>query len=57
MRPRISQLALRDTVFEGRQTALQELNTAVNLRRADLDGRHSNYIQSIELDAVDRDYV
>ncbi|WP_432653543.1 polysaccharide biosynthesis/export family protein, partial [Ruegeria atlantica] len=51
------QIALRDTVLEGRQTALQELNTAVNLRRADLDERRSNYIQSIELDAVDRDYV
>ncbi|WP_170386609.1 polysaccharide biosynthesis/export family protein [Ruegeria atlantica] len=51
------QIALRETVLEGRQTALQELNTAINLRRADLDERRDNFLQSIELDAIDRDYV
>lgn len=51
------QIALRETVLEGRQTALQELNVAVNLRRADLDERRDNFVQSLELDAIDRDYV
>ena len=51
------QISLRETVLEGRQTALQELNTAVTLRRDDLDERRENFVQSIELDAVDRDYV
>ncbi|MBO9446639.1 sugar transporter, partial [Ruegeria sp. R14_0] len=51
------QIALRETVLEGRQTALQELNTAVTLRRDDLNERRDNFVQSIELDAVDRDYV
>lgn len=51
------QIALRETVLEGRQTALQELSTAVNLRRDDLDERRDTFIQSIQLDAVDRDYV
>ncbi len=51
------QIQLRETVLEGRKTALQELSTAVNLRRDDLDERRDNFIQSIELDAVDRDYV
>jgi len=51
------QIQLRETVLEGRQTALQELSTTVNLRRADLNERRDNFLQSLELDAVDRDYV
>ncbi|WP_420585446.1 polysaccharide biosynthesis/export family protein [Ruegeria sp.] len=51
------QIQLRETALEGRQTALQELNTTVNLRRADLNERRDNFRQSVELDAVDRDYV
>ncbi|MFY2825587.1 polysaccharide biosynthesis/export family protein [Ruegeria sp. MALMAid1280] len=51
------QIALRETVLEGRQTALQELNVAVNLRRDDLAERRDNFVQSLELDAIDRDYV
>ncbi|WP_170771172.1 polysaccharide biosynthesis/export family protein [Ruegeria lacuscaerulensis] len=51
------QIQLRETVLEGRQTALQELSTAVTLRRDDLNERRDTFLQTIELDAVDRDYV
>ncbi len=51
------QIQLRNVVLEARQTDLQELNLAVNLRRDDLAERRDNFVQSLELDAVDRDYV
>ena len=51
------QIQLRETVLEGRRTALEELSTAVTLRRDDLDERRDNFLQSVQLDAVDRDYV
>ncbi len=51
------QIQLRETVLEGRHIALQELSTAINLRRDDLEERRDTFIQSVELDAVDRDYV
>ncbi|MBO9411907.1 MULTISPECIES: polysaccharide biosynthesis/export family protein [unclassified Ruegeria] len=51
------QIQLRETVLEGRRTSLQELSTAVDLRRDELNERRDSFIQSVELDAVDRDYV
>ena len=45
------------TTVSGREIALDELTAAVTLRRADLNERRGNFTQTLELDAVDRDYV
>lgn len=51
------QIQLKQTTVAGRQIALDELTTAVSLRRAELNERRENFSQTLELDAVDRDYV
>ena len=51
------QIQLKQTTVAGRQIALDELTAAVTLRRAELNERRDNFSQTLELDAVDRDYV
>ncbi len=51
------QIVLRQATLAGREAALTELSTALNLRRADLNEQRSNFTQAVELDAVARDYV
>ncbi|TNJ40989.1 sugar transporter [Phaeobacter sp. B1627] len=51
------QIVLRQASLAGRQTALEELSTAINLRRANYDEQRGNFAQALELGAVDRDYV
>lgn len=51
------QIQLKQTSLSGREIARDELTTAINLRRADLNERRGNFTQTLELDAVDRDYV
>lgn len=51
------QIQRAQTTVSGRAIALDELTAAVTLRRADLNERRENFTQTIELDAVDRDYV
>ncbi|OIP82350.1 MAG: sugar transporter, partial [Rhodobacterales bacterium CG2_30_65_12] len=40
-----------------RQTALNQLQTEVNLRRGELAERRQNYLARVDLDAIERDYV
>ncbi len=51
------QILLKQTSLSGRETARDELTTAINLRRAELNERRGNFTQTLDLDAVDRDYV
>lgn len=51
------QIALAQFRQQGRTLALSELNSEIELRRAVLSERRSNFEALIALDAVDRDYV
>ena len=51
------QIQLSQLSLSGRDAALEELTTKITLRRADLTEQRSNFTQSLELDAVERDYV
>ena len=51
------QLALTNTRMNARERALEELETEIRLRRANLNEARSNFDAQIDLDAVDRDYV
>ncbi|MEP2718496.1 polysaccharide biosynthesis/export family protein [Pseudophaeobacter sp.] len=51
------QIRRTQTTIAGREIALDELTAAVTLRRAELDERRDNFSQTLEFDAVDRDYV
>jgi polysaccharide export outer membrane protein len=51
------QLLLIETRQRARQTALEELQTEVALRRANLDDARDNHIKRIELGSDNRDYV
>lgn len=51
------QIQRAQTTVSGRAIALDELTAAVTLRRAELNERRGNFTQTLELDAVDRDYV
>ncbi|MBY6059431.1 polysaccharide biosynthesis/export family protein [Leisingera daeponensis] len=51
------QIQLQQTTLAGRQAAIDELTTALTLRRADLNERRENFTQALDLDAVERDYV
>ena len=51
------QLLLVETRQRARQTALEELQTEVALRRANLNDAKDNYIKRVELGADDREYV
>lgn len=51
------QITLAEARRQGRQMALNELQLAVNLRRADLQEARSNYAARVDLGADDRDYV
>ena len=51
------QLLLAETRQRARQTALEELQTEVALRRANLNDAKDNYIKRVELGEDDREYV
>ena len=51
------QIALAEFRQQSRNLALAELNTEIELRRAALAERRSNFQDLIALDAIDRDYV
>ena len=51
------QIALANTRRASRDTALNQLNTEVGLRRAELDEARTNYRDRIELGADNNDYV
>jgi polysaccharide export outer membrane protein len=51
------QIQRAQTTVSGREIALDELTAAVSLRRAELNERRGNFTRTLELDAVDRDYV
>lgn len=51
------QITLTTIRNASRQQALNELQTAVSLRRAELSEQRSNFDAQLELDSVDRDFV
>ena len=51
------QITLTTIRNASRQQALNELQTAVSLRRAELSEQRSNFSAQLELDSVDRDFV
>lgn len=51
------QITLTTIRNASRQQALNELQTAVSLRRAELAEQRSNFSAQLELDSVDRDFV
>jgi polysaccharide export outer membrane protein len=51
------QILLKQTTLDSRETAINELNSALNQRRADLNERRDNFERSLDLGAVDQDYV
>ncbi|MXU65064.1 polysaccharide biosynthesis/export family protein [Oceanomicrobium pacificus] len=51
------QIQLSDARRDDRLAALSELETEVDLRRAQLNEARDNFLTQIQLDAVDRDYV
>lgn len=51
------QIALAEFRQQSRNLALAELNTEIELRRAALAERRSNFQELVALDAIDRDYV
>lgn len=51
------QIALADYRLEARTQAISELNTEIQIRRADLSEARENFSTGLELGAVDRDYV
>lgn len=51
------QIRVSEFKQRSRTQALAELQSAVNLRRGELEERRSNFEKRLELDAVDRDYV
>ena len=51
------QIALAEYKQNARIQSLNELRTAVELRRASLDERRTNFTTRVDLDSVDRDYV
>lgn len=51
------QISLVNTRREARDTALRQLNTEVNLRRAQLNEARENYQERLELGVDDNDYV
>ncbi|WP_417585436.1 polysaccharide biosynthesis/export family protein [Pelagibacterium sp.] len=51
------QIQLQQTTLAGRRAAIDELTTALTLRRADFNERRENFTQAVDLDAVERDYV
>ncbi|QYX57394.1 polysaccharide biosynthesis/export family protein [Roseovarius sp. SCSIO 43702] len=51
------QITLAQFRQDARVQALNEMNSAMNLRRAALEEERTNFATRLELDAVDRDYV
>lgn len=51
------QIRLSTTRLAGRERALDELKTEIQLRRANLNEARTNYQTRLDLDAVDQDYV
>lgn len=51
------QITLTTIRNASRQQALNELQTAVSMRRAELSEQRSNFSAQLELDSVDRDFV
>nr|WP_198963313.1 polysaccharide biosynthesis/export family protein [Marinibacterium profundimaris] len=51
------QIQLTQARLSGRSQALDELETEIDLRRANLDEARSNFETRLELDAVNQDYV